>query len=579
MNWKLISEFGYEANAAEPQGVDLRLPSFAACAAEDSLWITDEYGTEKLVPFRLESRSLNLSWAGEIRFDLRSVGIEDGFACPIEAGLVAVLRRTQWELLILNPQGMTIDRIDLSSMSKRMPRRVCWTKRGTFLIVFCNRVGETELVEVGRDGCLLWFLAPTADQIGIAADIEWLVEDRFLIADPYRHVVIEIDRSGTVHWQFGVPGDPSGDNSRVSSPSSARAISGGRRLIADTRNHRILVVDRNGRAQRLDRDEASHDRPQWCDPAFATELDNGHFLICDAGNRRVVETDPRGRTVRQLGHVAPQQRRLSYPRSVERIDQDSFLIADTANNRVVEVGRDRFETRVIDAAPPLFWPRCARPLVTGGLIIADGRNGRILEVGADGQVRHELHQLHYRGGIELQDPHDVHQLPNGRLLISDSAQDLVIEADWDGNVFRVIGDGDPVKLRDPHSAQPIDDGHVLIADTGNHRIIVVGPNGNCVRVIGAVTAPAFVLRLNFPRHVDLREDGVMVIADTGNNRVLASDREGRLIWELSRVANSTIERLNQPRWAKRISAEELVVCDHFHHRILYFRSTTSADPA
>ncbi len=216
------------------------------------------------------------------------------------------------------------------------------------MIVFCNRVGEVEIIEMDRQGRLLWFLKPSASQLGIAGSIQWLPADTFLIADPFRHVAIEIDRGGNIVWQFGVAGDPSKATSRLSSPNSARLVADGRRLIADTRNHRVLLVDDQGSTDQLKLDQG-----KLCDPGYATELSDGNFLICDTGNRRVVETDPAGQVVWQFGNVAPQRRLFSYPRSVEWIDEGTYMVADTANDRVVEIGTIGIGTTRFASVPSL----------------------------------------------------------------------------------------------------------------------------------------------------------------------------------------------------------------------------------
>jgi hypothetical protein len=63
----------------------------------------------------------------------------------------------------------------------------------------------------------------------------------------------------------------------------------------------------------------------------------------------------------------------------------------------------------------------------------------------------------------------------------------------------------------------------------------------------------------------------MVIADTGHNRILAASPEGKFLWELSTIPDSLQPLLNQPRWVRLIGEDEVVICDHFHHRILHLR--------
>lgn len=563
MSWTLVNQWGIEGPATTDLGLDLRHPTYAAQANDGSLWIGDEYGTEKLVPFRFESRLIRVSPAGEIQFDSCALGIHDGFGCLLRDGSVAILCRTRWELLIVSDEHAITDRIPLDSMSKRMPRFVTETERATLLIVFCNRVGEVDLIEIDRGGRLLWVLSPGKSDLGIASSIEWLPADTFLIADPVRHVVTEIDRRGELVWQFGRPGQPSKSLSDLSSPACARLLSDGQRLISDTRNHRLLIVPQRGSPRQLQLPAG-----QFCDPAFATELRQWQFLVCDTGNRRIVRCDADGHQLGQWGHDPPQARLFSYPRSVEPTPSGTWIVADTANDRVVEIIDGVARDVASRLQPALFWPRCARPLPGGNLLIADGRHGRIVELNGTGNLVHELSELELDGGRLLEDPHDVRLLSNGHLLIADSAQDLVVETDWTGRVYRDFTEIGGIQLADPHSVQQLDDQWIVISDTGNHRIVMVEADGDAFRQLSVIQDGTTMHRLNFPRHAEISADGLLVIADTGNNRILASTTEGQLVWRLSQVPGTQLSRFNQPRWAKWIGPDTLLVCDHYHHRIL-----------
>ena len=567
MNWSLVNEtgmvFAAPASAGEPQ---LRSPSFAERGEDGSYLIVDELGIEKQVPFRFECRTIRVDAARNVLFDTSALGISDGAGCLMSEGFMAILRRTAWELLIVSPDGEITERLGLSRFSKRMPRFVRWTRRQTFLLVFLNRSQDFDVVEIDRLGRLLWFLPSSARSVGIVGSVQWLPSDTLLIADPFRHVAVELDRQGRVVWQFGESGYPAGSFSRLANPGSALCLANGRRLIADTRNHRILVVDADGSALPIEIREAS-----LSDPTYADETEYGHYLVCDTGNRRVIELDRQGHIVWQYGQTIASRRHLSYPRSVELTGPDRYLVADTANDRIVEIVKGEVRERACLAEPVLFWPRCVRALPGGSLLIADSRNGRILEVSPNGSVVNQLTHVRIEQELRLKDPHDVHLLANGHLLITDSPRGLVVEADWEGNVFRVIGDKGDVDLSDPHSAQALDDHRIIISDTGNHRILIVGSDGSCLQELHAVHDGDCCYRLRFPRCVEVIDDGTMVIADTGNNRVLAATVEGRFIWEFSRVPTSPLPHMKQPRWATLIKRNEVVICDHFHHRLLHVR--------
>lgn len=544
----------------------LHHPIHAERAPDGTYLIVDELGREKQVPFSFGCRTLRVDAGGRLLYDSLAHGIDDGYGCLMDDGCMAILRRTKWELLIVAPGGEVIDRLHLDTMSKRLPRIVAWTCAGTFLLVFLNRAYDLDIVEVDRQGRLLWCLPAAVRHIGIAASVQLTAADTLLIADPVRHVVLEIDRAGAVLWQFGTTKHPARSIDHLSSPGSIRRSGSGQHVVADTRNHRIMLIDADGTGCEI----LPHDGTLR-DPLFADILDDGGCLICDTGNARVIVLDRDGYIVWSYGSEVVSRRLLSYPRSIEVTASGGYLVADTAHDRIIEIVDGRITERPFYGDPGLFWPRCVRLLPAGSLLIADARNSRIIEVAANGHVLRQLAQIDLPGMPGLQDPHDVRLLPDDRLLITDSGQDLVVVVDWSGRVHRIIGGLDSDTLKDPHSAQQLEDGSIIIADTGHHRIVVVDEEGREVREIRAIHTAASSLRLHHPRYVEVTPDATMAIADTGHNRILAATVTGRFIWELSRVPDSTMPLLNQPRWLKLISRSEVVVCDHFHHRILHVR--------
>jgi hypothetical protein len=566
MTWSLVREAGVEFAADLPaHGVRLQHPVYAERSRDGACLVVDELRTEMQVPFRFECRTVLFDADHAILFDTGTLGIHDGTGCLIDGEQIAILRRTTWELLIFSPSGAIAQTVSLARMSKRMPRFVRYTHRQTFLLVFFNRSFDVDVIEVDRDGRLLWFLPGSAESIGIVGNVQLLPSDNLLVADPFRHVVVEVDRQGDVVWRFGVADQPAKSPARLANPTAALHLTDGQRLVADTRNHRIVEISQDGTTRSIDLGAQC-----LTDPCFANRLDDGRYLICDTGNRRVIELDCDGRIVWQCGRGVATHRYLSYPRSVELTGPDSYLVADTAHDRIVEITGTQVKERACRTATALFWPRCVRTLPGGNLLIADSRNARVVEVSRDGHTINELQRVRMGGGCDLQDPHDVRMLVNGLLLVTDSSLGLVLEVDWEGNVQRVIGDCDRTRLRDPHSAQAIDDRGILVADTGNHRIIIVSGNGE-FQAIDTIYDDSCCYRLRLPRYAEMSASEIMVIADTGNNRVLAATPDGKFLWEFADVPASPLKRLNQPRWVTLVNRNEVVICDHFHHRLLHVR--------
>jgi len=210
-------------------------------------------------------------------------------------------------------------------------------------------------------------------------------------------------------------------------------------------------------------------------------------------------------------------------------------------------------------------------LSTGTVLIADARHSRILEVSPTGQVLNRLCHDQLEGAPPIRDPHDIRMLATGHLLITDASGDLVIETDWRGRVHRLIGADEKVTLKDPHSAQALSDGTIMICDTGNNRIVFVDEAHESVNELEAIHGDTGWMRLHGPRYAEISDEQFLVIVDTGNNRILGCTVGGTLIWELCRVPESPLPGLHQPRWAHLRGRDEVIVCDHYNHRIVHVK--------
>lgn len=567
MSWSLLEEYGIEYAAPSANaGPDLCHPVAAARAADGATTVVDELGIRKSVPMRAEYRTFRIAPGGKLLADSWRWGIADGYGVP-SAESLAILCVTRWELQTRGPTGERVATLDLASLSKRLPLVVSRTWRDTFLLAFADELFEVDLAEVDDAGRLLWYLPAPPDSLGFPGSVQLLRNGNLLVADEFCHVVTELALDGSIVWQLGNWRDPGRHGGRLSSPRTARETHDGTRLVADTRNDRLLAVAADGRITVLPEPEGGLSAP-----TFAELLPGGNVLLCDAGNRRVVECGSGGEVVWSIGGRAGHRRSFSFPRSVQGLDGGALLVCDTANDRIVVAGGGArsCEPWPLEGGAELFWPRCARILPSGSLLVADGRNSRVLELTPAGEVTRSLHALGHEAIGHLADPHDVHLLPGGNLLITDSPPGLVLEVDWSGRIHRTIGQDRDVELADPHSAQPLAGGTVMICDSGNDRVLWVRPDGTLARELRAVRSGSSWLRLSRPRHAEVSASGILVIADTGNNRVLAVDGSGALLWELSTVPDSPLPWLDQPRWAQ-LDDGEVIVCDHCHHRILRLR--------
>ena len=128
-----------------------------------------------------------------------------------------------------------------------------------------------------------------------------------------------------------------------------------------------------------------------------------------------------------------------------------------------------------------------------------------------------------------------------------------------------------LRVKDPHSAQQLPDGRVVISDSGHNRLLFVDPYTGNHSTLKTVTGGGVDYRLHNPKYAEVTDDGSLVIVDTANHPVLIASLEGELLCELSQVPGSPIPTLNAPRWAQLTGLGEIVVSDHAHHRIVHLR--------
>ena len=565
--WSLVREIGIEyADPAQESGeVLLRHPVLIEPAGAHRHLIVDEIGLEKARTVRIECRTLVVDDRSRILFDSHAFGFEDGYGCSLGDGRVAILRRSTWEILLLDLSYRVTGRIDLCALSRRMPRGVNWTPRGTLLVSFVDAVREVDIVELDLGGGQLWYLPEHTTTIGCPSSVQLSEAGNVLVADDFLHAVFELDREGRTVWRYGEPKHPAGDPKHLSAPKSVTSLPDGQRLIADSGNHRVLLVQGDRCLQSIQLEDADLRAP-----AFAARSPSGGTLICDAGNRRIVELDVDGTETRRWGTPLTRRRSFSFPRSIE-VCGGRLLVADTAHDRVVEISERQVQEWQVGEAASLFWPRCVRRTHRETLVVADGRNSRIVELGRSGEVRNELHRLQDSAWQALGDPHDVRMLPNGRLLLADPVMDVVAEVDWSGRIHRQVGLAGPTRLADPHSVQDLDDGCLLICDTGNSRVIRVDAGGKIVEQLTSLFSGPHRSRLHRPRYAEQGADGTLLIVDSANNRVLAAGPGGELLWELSAIPGSPIPHFDQPRWAQLVSRNELFVSDHSNHRVVHLK--------
>jgi len=566
--WKLVREFGleYPGSTCSREELGLNRVTVADYLSGGGYLLVDGHPVPGM-PGKGVSRTLILTQSRTVVYDSLSQGAGDEYACRMDERGVAILCRSRRAIKVVSTNGTFVRDLALPATRAGEPRLVSWTHRETFLVTFSMSGKPVDIVEFDTRGHVLWSTSVQTTPAGFIGSIQLLASGSILITNVGYHVVEEVKPDGLQVVRWGKRGSPSRLHGQLCNPMWARELDDGTLLIADSYNQRCLAIDAEGATSTI----FGNDHCLFLPSCITCGVD-GNYLIGDWGLRCVYELDDAQQVVWREGRAVPRKRHLSFPRSVPYVGGDRYLIADTSHNRIVDYNGGQVSEIKVRENVGFAWPRAAYRTSRGSLIVADGLNSRVLEVTMQGKMLRELHDARFRGKtIALRDPHDVRELPNGNLLLTDSAQDLVLELDWNGQVAWAIGNDRDGTLDDPHSAQLIPDGRIMISDCGHHRILFANPATREMQSLSSCIVDDKEIRLTFPRYADFAEDGTLAIADTFNNRVLAVDPDGVVLWILSDIPNSPISTLQHPRWVHLMSRNEIVISDHFNHRILHLR--------
>jgi sugar lactone lactonase YvrE len=313
---------------------------------------------------------------------------------------------------------------------------------------------------------------------GLALD----ADGNLFISDIETHRVLKLDRQGVLRCVAGTgAGGFSGDGfpgvkARLNAPHDLALDAGGNLLIADTYNHRIRRLDRQGvittiagnGSGKYAGDNGSAAKASLNNPQGIAVGGDGSLYIADTYNHVVRRVDPQGVMTTFAGTEAglagdgvPANRaQLSLPMAVAVSPEGAVYISDAGNNRIRRVTREGVMETVLGTGP------------------GSGTAGA--GFGGDG------------GPVE-----------KARIF---AATDLE---------FNPAGD-------------------LFVSDSGNNRVRLISKGmittlaGSGAAGFGGDGGSALSAVLNTPQKIALGRDGALYIADRANHQVRRVDAGGRI---------------------------------------------------
>jgi len=271
----------------------------------------------------------------------------------------------------------------------------------------------------------------------------------------------------------------------------------------------------------------------------------GNILITDQFNNRVIEIDPAGSIVWQFG-TGP---------------GDTSANAIVGTNDAERVGD--FTLMAGTGIPPGATPNCKKSGCVDNRVILVDSNGNIVwqygEFGVSGF-----------GPNQLNTPVQNTYLPNGDVLITDQANERIIEVRrsdktivWQYGENGVAGIG-LNQLNNPNAAELLANGHILISDENNNRAIEVTHTtpSNIVAIFsahGTVSGLAFASRL---------PNGHTLLTDSNNSRIVEVDARDNPVWEYFTNTRPGSNPSPLPTRAVRLANGNTLISDQFNDQVI-----------
>jgi len=229
----------------------------------------------------------------------------------------------------------------------------------------------------------------------------------------------------------------------VTSPDGKRLI------ISDSRNFRILIVDRNFRVEREIR--VSPEQAVW------------GLNLSPAGELVMADT---------------------------RLAKATFDFEEKRANSVAEVffmscdGSVAHKLSWFSEKGPVVYPRQVLPLPDGSIAVTDLRLNKVFVLERNGAVRLSIGEYGAEDG-QLYYPSDILADKSGKLLVVDSYNHRLVEFTPGGKFLRTIGrkGSAPGELLFPQNIARDENGRIYCTELGNMRVSVFDADGSFVRTI------------------------------------------------------------------------------------------------
>ncbi len=410
---------------------------------------------------------------------------------------------------------------------------------------------------------------------GVAID----ASGNLYVADTNNHRIRKVDLNGIIttvagNGLSGYSGDGGpATQAELYNPFGIAVDTSGNLYVADSLNHRIRKLDRNGTISTFAGNGSSG---YGGDGGRATEAElsypwgvivdpSGTLYISDSSNNRIRKIDPSGMIVTVAGNGASGysgdgglaiQARLDEPLGIAVDASGNLYIADSGNGCIRRVDPNGIITTVAGGGPSdldggpaiqaeLWKPSGVAVDGSGNLYIADTGNDRIRKVDPSGIIMTIAGNglYGYKGdegpANQARLSHPASLIANGSgIYIADSQNNRIRKVDLDGIITTVAGNSGPlateVHLDSPEGVAADASGNLYISDSDNLVIRKVDANGIISTFAGHGIAdcwsegPATQTGIGYPEGIAVDASGNVYFSDPLCHRIRKVDTNGRL---------------------------------------------------